>query len=638
MAKAGDQYAVRTGNIWNFAQRDDLRTVRTLIDEGIDPMLRNKVGWTALHAAANGGADRVVAFLLDQADADVDARCRAGRTPLIECARNGHLSTVKLLVRGGASVDVEDNEGHGVREHAKGTAMRSWLSECARRSQHSRAGSEATSLADATSNGGGGGGSRREKRAERQPIGMSGKAKAKALKEQRARARMLAESAKADPPTHAGAQASNDASEAPGDERRKQARVPLLPPDARLMATCLRASATAAVGGDADGDVLRARVTAPSDDGPSTRHVSCLLLDARHPLLYISDALYAALLAAAQPFILVLTKCDLVPASHVAAWVAHLRSAYPRAEAVIDVSATGRRGNTPERAADGSMPGAAARRRWLSAHLTGTERKAMRHDAARLAAACGAQLPPETMHLVRGVWKAMPATRGSARDRTTSDADAESGSDQEGDGEEDDDSGGAGGDDDGEDEEAVPCVERVRATDELMASGSAGDGDAGDEAPHTQVERGGDDGEVAPAAPAAERVVISLLGRSNVGKSALINALAGGRRVASVSRHAGHTRGVQALTISPSLVVRDTPALDVGTMANWWALVAWPPKHALRSDEVDVLCGLAPTGALHSPYEAVRAVAERTPIERAYNLQPNELREAAEDEDVGGGL
>ena len=44
------------------------------------------------------------------------------------------------------------------------------------------------------------------------------------------------------------------------------------------------------------------------------------------------------------------------------------------------------------------------------------------------------------------------------------------------------------------------------------------------------------------------------------------------------------------------------------------------------------LCGLAPTGAIRSPFAAVRAAAERTQPERAYALQPNELREAAEDD------
>ena len=55
--------------------------------KGLDVEMRNKVGWTALHAAASGGAERCLVLLLSNG-ASVDARCRAGRTPLIEAARS----------------------------------------------------------------------------------------------------------------------------------------------------------------------------------------------------------------------------------------------------------------------------------------------------------------------------------------------------------------------------------------------------------------------------------------------------------------------------------------------------------------------------------------------------------------------
>ena len=79
MAKAGDQYEMRTGNIWNFANRDDVATVRRLLSEGVPADLTNKVGWTPLHAAAAGGAERVLT-LLCQRGVEVDPRCHAGRT------------------------------------------------------------------------------------------------------------------------------------------------------------------------------------------------------------------------------------------------------------------------------------------------------------------------------------------------------------------------------------------------------------------------------------------------------------------------------------------------------------------------------------------------------------------------------
>jgi hypothetical protein len=103
---AGGQYPYPTGNIWSFAHRGDLKAVKSLLFTGrlpgassavagaransntdndsepnqhphhqhtpptsipIPPGLRNKVGWTPLHAAAAGGHDKVVAFLLSHA-------------------------------------------------------------------------------------------------------------------------------------------------------------------------------------------------------------------------------------------------------------------------------------------------------------------------------------------------------------------------------------------------------------------------------------------------------------------------------------------------------------------------------------------------------------------------------------------
>ena len=178
MAKAGDQYEFRTGNLWSVCRRDDLSTARRLVvDDGLDLEMRNKAGWTPMHAAANGGALRCLALLLDQR-ASVDPRCRAGRTPLIEAARNGHLAACKMLAKAGADLSVADGDGRTALESAKGSALRSWLAE--RRDDAA----DAQPTPSRRHNGG-----RREQRAERQPTGASGKAKAKQLKEQRASAR-----------------------------------------------------------------------------------------------------------------------------------------------------------------------------------------------------------------------------------------------------------------------------------------------------------------------------------------------------------------------------------------------------------------------------------------------------------------
>ena len=128
MAKAGDQYEMRTGNIWNFANRDDVATVRRLLSEGVPADLTNKVGWTPLHAAAAGGAERVLT-LLCQRGVEIDPRCHAGRTPLMDAARHGHLACVKAVVKSGARVGLVDAAGLRALDQAKGEAVRSWLSQ-----------------------------------------------------------------------------------------------------------------------------------------------------------------------------------------------------------------------------------------------------------------------------------------------------------------------------------------------------------------------------------------------------------------------------------------------------------------------------------------------------------------------------
>ena len=111
MAKAGDQYSVRTGNIWNFCQRDDVKTVNHLVDEdGIDLALRNKVGWTPLHAAARNGHEAVVSKLL-AAGANTNAATQEGLTPLYIAARSGHEAVVSKLLAAGANTNAPTQEG-----------------------------------------------------------------------------------------------------------------------------------------------------------------------------------------------------------------------------------------------------------------------------------------------------------------------------------------------------------------------------------------------------------------------------------------------------------------------------------------------------------------------------------------------
>ena len=196
--KAGDQYEVRTGNIWNFAHRDDVTTCRRLISEGVPPTLCNKVGWTPLHAAAFGGADRVIALLLRES-VDIDARCRAGRTPLMDAARGGHLGAVKALAKAGANLHLTEPSGLGLVALAKGEAVRQWLTQ--RLSPVEVSVSARGGRGRGAAGGGGGraeeaaGGGKTEARPERQKTGASSKQKAGRLKQKRAEAQANARDA-----------------------------------------------------------------------------------------------------------------------------------------------------------------------------------------------------------------------------------------------------------------------------------------------------------------------------------------------------------------------------------------------------------------------------------------------------------
>ena len=106
MAKAGDQYEFRTGNIWNFASRDDVATVRRLISEGIPADLTNKVGWTPLHAACID-----LALAAERVEASLVAECVSCVSLLL--ARGAPLGAVSA--DGKTALDLckaQEEEGH----------------------------------------------------------------------------------------------------------------------------------------------------------------------------------------------------------------------------------------------------------------------------------------------------------------------------------------------------------------------------------------------------------------------------------------------------------------------------------------------------------------------------------------------
>ena len=62
---------------------------------------------TELHTATVKGNTKLVRQLLRRAETDVDCRDSAGMTPLMLAAYDGNLAAVKLLLEGGAGVNIK---------------------------------------------------------------------------------------------------------------------------------------------------------------------------------------------------------------------------------------------------------------------------------------------------------------------------------------------------------------------------------------------------------------------------------------------------------------------------------------------------------------------------------------------------
>jgi GTP-binding protein len=80
--------------------------------------------------------------------------------------------------------------------------------------------------------------------------------------------------------------------------------------------------------------------------------------------------------------------------------------------------------------------------------------------------------------------------------------------------------------------------------------------------------------------PPAGRPEIAFAGRSNVGKSSLINAVAGRKDIARVSNTPGRTQQINFFAVDTRLVIVDLPgygyaAAPKDTVAGWTELIRW---------------------------------------------------------------
>lgn len=68
--------------------------------------------------------------------------------------------------------------------------------------------------------------------------------------------------------------------------------------------------------------------------------------------------------------------------------------------------------------------------------------------------------------------------------------------------------------------------------------------------------------------PGWNRIEIALAGRSNVGKSSMLNALTGNPKLARISKTPGRTRAVNYFSIGPTLTLVDLPGYGYAKMSK----------------------------------------------------------------------
>ncbi|XP_060893597.1 ankyrin repeat domain-containing protein 39 [Labrus mixtus] len=96
--------------IWSAAMDGDLERVKTLVQKGTDPDLRDAAGYTALHYASRSGHHTVCKFLLENG-ACASPQTPGGATPLHRSAYCGHLDVVRLLLQHRADPMTCDDDG-----------------------------------------------------------------------------------------------------------------------------------------------------------------------------------------------------------------------------------------------------------------------------------------------------------------------------------------------------------------------------------------------------------------------------------------------------------------------------------------------------------------------------------------------
>uniref|UniRef100_A0AAU7YKR4 Ankyrin repeat domain-containing protein n=1 Tax=Wolbachia endosymbiont of Oeneis ivallda TaxID=3171168 RepID=A0AAU7YKR4_9RICK len=101
------------------AMKDDLNTVKYLVEKGVEVDVKNKYGATPLHVASIRGNLEIAQFLLDHG-ADVNAQVVNGLTPLNWATIHDHPAIVKLLLDHCADVNIKEGESDAAYDFGYG--------------------------------------------------------------------------------------------------------------------------------------------------------------------------------------------------------------------------------------------------------------------------------------------------------------------------------------------------------------------------------------------------------------------------------------------------------------------------------------------------------------------------------------